>query len=167
MLKRSLTTIDYIMGILMLIITIVIFTPIILRAIFNYSIVWSDEIALLSMIWLVYLGVAACYLRREHIEIDILYNLMPTSLKWLVDLFGELLMFCLFIFLIINSYNLTLSTWGQVLPASGISNGLLILPLFIGSVIMAIYILTNIIKKLRKRNVASTSNEDLDQISNY
>lgn len=165
MLKRSLLILEYIMGLLMLFITILVFSPIILRSIFNYSLVWSDEVALLAMIWLVYLGVATCYLKREHIVIDIVYNLMSPFLKWLVNLCTEILMFMLFLFLIYNSYSLTLSSWKQVLPASGISSALLILPLFIGSIIMAMYIIRNIIKIVTGKSSSDNENDEFKQIN--
>jgi len=150
--NKILSIMEYFMAVLISIMTLLVVIPIISREFFNASIVWADEFSRLLMIWMVYIGMAACYIRREHIKVDVVYNIMPDLLKRIVHLFGEVLMLSVSIFLIYNSYVLTISSWDQALPATGLSTGFLILPLLIGSIIMTVYILLNIFSDIKNKN---------------
>ena len=72
------------------IILIVMATQIVLRYVFNGSLIWSEEISRYLLIALVFLGTATAVREREHIVIDLIDRLIPTQalsvLKGLVDI---------------------------------------------------------------------------------
>lgn len=55
------------------------------------SLPWTEEIARLLLVWATYFSVSVVVGRRDHIQIDFLYLLLPGRLKLLVDLLVEFL----------------------------------------------------------------------------
>jgi TRAP-type C4-dicarboxylate transport system permease small subunit len=51
------------------------------RYVFNYSISWSEELAVYSQIWLVMLGAGIAMRNRHHASVDILITRMPTPVQ--------------------------------------------------------------------------------------
>jgi C4-dicarboxylate transporter DctQ subunit len=71
------------------VILIVMAAQIVLRYVFNGSLIWSEEISRYLLIALVFLGTATAVREREHILIDLIDRLIPAKalsvLKVLVD----------------------------------------------------------------------------------
>ena len=72
------------------VILIVMATQIVLRYVFNGSLIWSEEISRYLLIALVFMGTATAVREREHIQIDLIDRLIPPQalsvLKILVDI---------------------------------------------------------------------------------
>lgn len=46
---------------------------------------WTEEVPRYLLIWVSFLGAAACVLEREHVGFDVLLNAMPTTLRRIVS----------------------------------------------------------------------------------
>lgn len=72
------------------VILIVMATQIVLRYVFNGSLIWSEEISRYLLIALVFMGTATAVREREHIQIDLIDRLIPPQalsvLKIMVDI---------------------------------------------------------------------------------
>jgi len=72
------------------IILVVMATQIVLRYVFNGSLIWSEEISRYLLIALVFMGTATAVREREHIQIDLIDRLISKQalsvLKILVDI---------------------------------------------------------------------------------
>lgn len=72
------------------VILIVMATQIVLRYVFNGSLIWSEEISRYLLIALVFMGTATAVREREHIQIGLIDRLIPPQalsvLKILVDI---------------------------------------------------------------------------------
>ena len=62
------------------------------REIFSYSSVWGEEIVRYSFIYLAWIAAAAAVRERAHIRIDVLFHYVPTRVKALLYIFGDLAM---------------------------------------------------------------------------
>lgn len=60
---------------------ILILSQIIMRAAFNASLVWSEEVARYIFIWQIWLGTSVSYRRKSHISVDIIYNIFKSRLS--------------------------------------------------------------------------------------
>jgi TRAP-type C4-dicarboxylate transport system permease small subunit len=105
---------------------------------------WSDEGACLLFIWTTFLAAAVALKRGQHIRIDFLLLKMPEKAKnaflWLLDLLC--LPFC--IGLIYGSYLMMDASVHMRSPAMEIPLVYYYLPLFIGFVMMSVYLLISI-----------------------
>ena len=63
------------------------------REIFAYSSIWGEEIVRYSFIYLAWIGAAAAVKDRAHIRIDVVMHYLSPSVKTLLYIFGDLVMF--------------------------------------------------------------------------
>ncbi len=116
---------------------------------------WSDEGACWLYIWTVYLAAALALKRNTHIRIDVVLTKLPPRAKaiflWVLDLFC--LPFCIGI--IYGVYQMMFSAWYMRSPTLEISLTFFYLPLFIGFVMMAIYLMMSLVDFF----LAKTGNE--------
>lgn len=47
------------------------------RYVFGQSLTWTEEVPRYLLIWISFLGAAACVARREHVGFDVLFNALP------------------------------------------------------------------------------------------
>ncbi len=110
---------------------------------------WSDEGACLLFIWTTFLAAAVALKRGQHIRIDFLLIKMPEKAKnaflWLLDLLC--LPFC--VGLIYGSYLMMEASLHMRSPAMEIPLVYYYLPLFIGFLMMAAYLLISVFDFIR------------------
>lgn len=65
------TILEYIVGILMLAILVIIFSQIVSRFIFNNPIIWSEELSKFIMMWMVFMGMPLAIKRGNHLKVTL------------------------------------------------------------------------------------------------
>ena len=51
---------------------------------------WAEELALLALVWLTFWGAAIIHRRRQHIDLQIVYDLMPRAAQRVVLILGDI-----------------------------------------------------------------------------
>jgi TRAP-type C4-dicarboxylate transport system permease small subunit len=69
------------------------FIEVVRREVFSYSSIWGEEIVRYSFIYLAWIGAAAAVKERGHIRIDVLMHYVPKTVKSLLYIFGDIVMF--------------------------------------------------------------------------
>ena len=69
------------------------FIEVVRREVFAYSSIWGEEIVRYAFIYLAWIGAAAAVKERGHIRIDVLMHYVPRTIKTLLYIFGDLVMF--------------------------------------------------------------------------
>ncbi|MEO8132795.1 MAG: TRAP transporter small permease [Betaproteobacteria bacterium] len=63
------------------------------RYVFGRSLTWTEEVPRYLLIWISFLGAAACVARREHVGFDVLFNALPAPVRrWLGAAIGLLIL---------------------------------------------------------------------------
>jgi TRAP-type C4-dicarboxylate transport system permease small subunit len=63
------------------------------RYVFGRSLTWTEEVPRYLLIWISFLGAAACVARREHVGFDVLFNKLPEKVRrWLGAAIGVLIL---------------------------------------------------------------------------
>jgi TRAP-type transport system small permease protein len=63
------------------------------RYAFGRSLTWTEEVPRYLLIWISFLGAAACVARREHVGFDVLFNALPAPVRrWLGAAIGVLIL---------------------------------------------------------------------------
>jgi TRAP transporter, DctM subunit len=78
-------------AILLVVIIALLFTGVVSRYVFSFPIIWVDEVASISFLWLAMLGAALAIDRSEHLRLTLFVNLLPERVRSLADTFGMLL----------------------------------------------------------------------------
>ena len=75
-----------------------IFYGVLMRYVFNEPKAWVEEVANYTIVWGALLGVPIALRNNHHIQVDMLYDKMPPSIKRLMDIFSSVIgvLFCLF-----------------------------------------------------------------------
>ncbi|MBT5186492.1 MAG: TRAP transporter small permease [Kordiimonadaceae bacterium] len=116
--------------ILLVIITAVTVMQIGLRFIFNNPTSWSEEIALLCLVWFGLIAIAIGIRRHEHIAIMFVRDLCPLQIARALDYSAQVLMAIFMTVVLFNGFSLSSLISEQLLPASQLPKSWLYLPLF-------------------------------------
>ncbi|MDR1826761.1 MAG: TRAP transporter small permease subunit, partial [Methylobacteriaceae bacterium] len=78
-------TINALIIVLLMLMTIVIFYQVVLRYVFHGTNIWAEEFARYAFIWIVMLGSASAIRRFQHIRIDFLVQCFPEKAQKLIS----------------------------------------------------------------------------------
>ena len=108
---------------LFILMTLLLFTQVILRYVFAASLFWAEELARFSMVWLVFLGAVMAACLGEHTRIGFFVDLLPAVSRRFVE--GGVTLVCAAAAGTIAWYGLTVVRLGMMSksPAMGLPLG--------------------------------------------
>lgn len=98
---------------------------------------WTEEIARLLLAWLMCVGGIAALRHGQHPRVTAVVRLLSDPRRRAVDHGLRLVLLALFAFLVVPAWHLTVSSAGEILPASGISGAWMSLVLPVALLLMA------------------------------
>lgn len=126
-------------------IVVVIVMQVVLRFVFNSPTKWSEEAAMLDLVWFGMLAVAIGVRRQRHIAITYFRDLLPERGALVLDIFAQLTILTFAAILILSGSELMAIAGKTRLPASQIPKYLLYLSAMIGGGLMGLNALANLI----------------------
>ena len=90
-----------------------------LRYVFGISLSWSEEFALLGFGWVVVIATAIGVRHMTHARMDLLLNILPPSMQWVLERVISLMLCALGVFLAISGWNYMMETRGATSAAIG------------------------------------------------
>lgn len=104
---------------LMFLMSIIIGIQVVMRYVFQNSLVWSEELSRYMFIWLIYFAVSYTARREKHIRIDAAINLYPKKLRPYIEILSELIVLGFSVFIAVTAVTVFQKiTWsGQLSPA--------------------------------------------------
>jgi TRAP-type transport system small permease protein len=102
----------------------IVFSNVMGRYFFHYSIPWTEEVARFMMIWIVFLGSVTAYVNNDHLSLDILVQSVPKKVGQTIIVLADFLIIYALIIIFRGGYSLTMASLGWPAPASSISYGL-------------------------------------------
>ena len=81
------------------------------REIFSYSSIWGEEIVRYAFIYLAWIGAASAVRERAHIRIDVIMQYVPSQVKTLIYILGDLIMFAVAIIALYWSFETVMVSW--------------------------------------------------------
>lgn len=119
------------------------------RYVLQSSLRWSEELARISMICLVFLGAALLVRRQEHLAVTVIVDALPDRAWHLARVFTcGVGLYCA-VYLLQGSWNALGREWAQVTPAMQIPFGAIYSVIFAGIVLLTLWLLINIAVHLR------------------
>ena len=115
-----------------------------LRFLFNSPTSWSEEVALLMLVWFGMIAIAIGIRRHGHIAITTLRDRLPLPLARGVDFLAEALLVVFSLVLLWQSFALIRLAGFQVMPATGLSRAWLYYPVLVGGALMSLNGLFNL-----------------------
>jgi TRAP-type C4-dicarboxylate transport system permease small subunit len=124
------------------------------RYLFEYSIVWSNNLARYAYIYIVLLGTAISYKLDLHAVITIAHDAVPGKMKIVFDVLHYAAMMFLSVVLIVPGTKHVILMWPVEDPMLSFSLGVIYLSVPISAIAILLFVVSRVISLLRKPGVA-------------
>ena len=143
----------------MAIMTTVVFVNVCCRFVFDFSLSWGEEIALLTMVWLTYLGAAVATRDRAHFAFDYLVRNLGPRAQYPVILLGHVVFIAATAALLYWSANVTVQISEWVTAALEISQSWVYAACPVGCFFILVYAIRNFVTDTRGSRVGPLEEE--------
>lgn len=135
---------------LLIIMTILMFTEVVARYVFGSSFIWVEELTRYLFIWLTFISAAYVTATQAHIKVDAAISLFPKKAQPTIKRIGLLiwLVFSIMITYVGFDYSLTMLDVGGNSPALGLAKGIIYLGIPIGYLLMTIRLVMRLFKEI-------------------
>lgn len=142
--------------------TIIVFAQVFVRYVMNDSLLWVEPVAILLMSWFIFLGSAVGVHENFHMGFDVLMHFLPEKFGVWLRLVSDLSVMGFGIGMVVYGGQLMMKTWGSTLPVIRLPGGFGYIPLFVGGILITLFILEHILKRLTgQRMTAEPDAEDI------
>lgn len=138
--------VEIIIGILLAVMSIVIFMQVVFRYIVGSSLSWSEEFGRYLLVYLSFLGASVAVKRNSHIGIEFIVKLLPRSVAKVTEWVAKVLSLIFFLIMIVYGSKVVKVTMMQTSPAMHIKMGYIYSAIAIGGFIMMIHLIAGSIK---------------------
>jgi TRAP-type C4-dicarboxylate transport system permease small subunit len=136
----------FIAGVALVFISAVVPWAVYTRYVINRAASWPEPTAVLLTIVLTFIGAAACYRRRLHMNVSFFVFLLPPLLHRIADLLAELLVAMMAIFMLVYGTKLVEATWyNTIADFPFLSVGVTYLPIPIGGAFLLLFAIERVI----------------------
>ena len=115
----------------MIVTIVLVVVNVITRKLFNYIIIWSEEVATSCFVYSVFIGAAYAYRKHQHVGVDLLVERLPAGARRVVHLITNALLVIINGYITVLSVQFIQSSWIKrmpitKLPSSAVSTALII-----------------------------------------
>lgn len=100
---------------------------------------WSQEVALIFMVWIGFIGTAIGFREKVHIALEFLVSRFPSRVQKFVEKSSCLLAFGFGLFLVVQGWTFTIQTLSATLPSTGLPRGTLYAVMPLTGVMVCLY----------------------------
>ena len=116
------------------------------RYVLNSAASWPEPTAVLLTIVVTFIGAAACYRRRLHMNVSFFVQMFPARLRMMTELLAELLVATMALFMVIYGEKLVAATWyNTIADFPSLSVGVTYLPIPVGGAILLLFVIERVI----------------------
>ncbi|HUF21698.1 MAG TPA: TRAP transporter small permease subunit [Burkholderiales bacterium] len=149
MLSRLLEKLSYgLIVVAMLVMSGLYFAQVIFRYLLERPLAWAGEVSVLAMLWLTFVGSAVLVRNEGFVSVALLRP--EGRVKTLTSIVLDVIVVAILAVLIWYGAVLALDAREEVLPASGLSRGLVYLAIFSGALVMLLCFVEKIVLSIKK-----------------
>jgi tripartite ATP-independent transporter DctM subunit len=116
---------------------LLVLANVVARLFFHESFLWSDEVARLVLSILAFIGGAVAYRRRDHAQVRLILNLVPSRIERICVVLADVVVFSVSGLIGLVSIEFVAASWAERTPVLQVPAALIALPLPIGMALMA------------------------------
>lgn len=140
---------DIIPGVLLGLMTIIVLADVIGRYVFNHPFVGVSELALIGMVWVIFLGAVGVLRRREHIALELFVDRLGHRGQAILDTVIHLVMLTVLADLLYLSIKFVTTTYFSNLVVTGLSRRFMAVSIVIMIGLMLIIVLQRTYRAVR------------------
>ncbi|QTL01727.1 TRAP transporter large permease subunit [Aquabacter sp. L1I39] len=126
------------------------------RYLFSLPVVWIDEAASISFLWLAMLGSVIALDRNEHLRLTLFLHALPERWQRFVDTFALLVVAAFLLALVYPAYDYMVEEWFVTSPALNIPNSFRVAALPVGICIMAAIAVARAVRRAHVVDIAAS-----------
>lgn len=125
---------EYILNILLIVISCVMMLQVIMRYVFNASLSWAEEVSRYAFIWSALVSIGYSIKERSILRVDTFVEVLPKGLRNIITILGNCLVAVFFAYMLANSVPAVekIMMSGQRSPALEIPMGWIYLSAIVG-----------------------------------
>ncbi len=131
------------------------------RYVLNHSPSWTEATSVLLMGWFIFLGAAVGIREGYHLSFDVLLYVLPERGQRIMHTVSDLVVIGFGLGMVIYGFKLAYGTWDATMPAIGLPEGFALLPVIIGGLLVVIFSLERIARRLAGLDTARFGEVDL------
>ncbi|WP_153142916.1 TRAP transporter small permease [Nesterenkonia halophila] len=140
--------VETLMIIFLVVMVLLVFLNMSLRYLFDYGLVWSEEIARLCFIYLVYLGAVGAFRDNRHLGMQTLLERLPSLAKKTLYVVVQLIIIWVMVLLVSGSWDLVVQSVGDRWVATQYPRSLIYAIGIVTGAAISLISLTNIFRLL-------------------
>ena len=148
-----------------LVIVIIVSLEVFGRLLLHKSLMWSEEVALLLMVWTAFIAMAIGVEKNLHIAITIFFNMFPKKVQFIIAKFNTCATIFFGYILVYYGVRLAKMTWSSTLPATQWPAGTAYSMMPVAGAFIIYFALTDLLglKKYRHLKIEGESDGKTDQ----
>lgn len=146
---------------LLAIIVVLVFGAAVGRSI-GHPLIWSVDVAQMLFLWVSFLGANRAMRLKTHIGVDFFARKFGRTSRWVIELALGVVALAFLATLMITGYQLTVLNWQRVYGDSGIPYAFVTAAVPIGSALLAVTVLINLVEALRNRTLVFYADKSAD-----
>ncbi len=132
--------------------TVLVIVQVFYRYVLNSPLSETQELSIYAMVYVVMLGCTIAVRNKTHIAVDLIGNLLPPRLGWVLRQLSYCVMLFFFYVLLTNGWKLTVRSMLQMSPSTGIPLGYVIFSIPLCAGISILYVLEHMLRDSWKKN---------------
>jgi len=125
---------------MMTVMATLVFVNVVARYVFNFSIIWAEEVSQYLMIWIAYLGAGLALREGRHVALEILHDRLPVARGRKVRIVVGGLVLAFLGAVTVLGFQFAVFVWNQETPVLNISLGIPSLAIPIGALLFAVHL---------------------------
>jgi tripartite ATP-independent transporter DctM subunit len=146
--------VEVICAVLIALIVSLLLTGVVSRYVFNYPVIWVDEVVSIAFLWVAMLGSVLAIDRNEHLRLSLFADMLPKPQQQFVNTFALMAVATFLAFLILPSIEYVQSEWMIKTPALDMPNGFRVSAIGTGIALMLLLVLRYAVATSTKTNLA-------------
>lgn len=147
---NSINMIRNVCALLLMLMMVVTSLHVFFRYMLNSPLIWSEEFALLLLIWFGFFSISNELYHDNHMAIIMFYEKFPVKIRRFIDVVRHFIVGAFCLIMTIYLYKITASVGGNKLPVSGLPKIIMYIPVIISSILMLFYSFVLFVKTLRE-----------------
>jgi TRAP-type C4-dicarboxylate transport system permease small subunit len=132
-------------------IVVILFTGVVTRYVFNAPLFWGEEVTILCLIWLTFLGGAVLVRQDKNVTITIFTDMLPARVVHKIGYVNHVLVITCLVVMIGQSWKLSEKLSDSTTPALRLSEWWFAVALLAGFIIMLFYQIQHFVALFRNR----------------
>lgn len=138
---------SYIVAIILAAISLIIVYSVVMRFIFNDPVQWQYELTLLSMSWMIFLGMPMAFHKEEHMNLTFVSERLAPKVWWVYKTIIDIALIAFLVIGLKESVSVIQSTWATLYQTIPVSKGWFYVAFPVGCAVSIVHLVTLIVNR--------------------